>query len=190
MRIASAGHAVFAATMIALGIQGLIKGDFTVIWQPVPKGLPAHEALAYLCAFISFASGIGLLFQRTAATAARVLLACLLLWLLLLRAPGIFLASTVEFWWAACKIAVMAAGGWVLYAWFAADWDRRRLGFATGGKGVRIARVLYGLALIPFGLAHFAYVQTAGFAGAWLAAIACGLGVSPAVPSSQRAWLC
>jgi uncharacterized membrane protein len=169
MRIASVGHAVFALTVIALGILGLIKGDFIQVWQ-VPKGLPGREALAYVCAFISLACGIGLLWQRVAASAARVLLALFLLLTLLFKARFLVLQPTVEGTYQSLgENAVLVAGAWVLYAWFAADWDRQHLGFATGDRGVRIARVLYALAMIAFGLSHFAYLNlTAPLVPAWL----------------------
>ena len=82
-RLASWGHAFFAATLVALGIVGLTQGDFTPTWTGVPKSLPARQVLAYLCALISLISGIGLLWRRTAVIASRLLLGSFLAWLLL-----------------------------------------------------------------------------------------------------------
>ena len=114
MRIASAGHAVYAVLMIGLGIQGLIMGDFTTVWQPVPRSVPAREVLVYVCALLSLASGIGLLSRRMAGPAARVLLGFLVLWILAWRVRGLVLAPLVQGSWSFADTAVMAAGAWVL----------------------------------------------------------------------------
>src|SRR5436190_2686188 len=133
IHIASAGHAFFAAAMIWLGAMGLSKGDFVQVWQPVPKWVPAREALAYLCAFISLASGIGLLWPRTATVAARVIFASLMVWLLVLRLPNLFFETPlVLVAWTFGSTAVMAAAAWVLYVWLASDLDRRLLSRFAG----------------------------------------------------------
>jgi uncharacterized membrane protein len=146
--------------MIWLGAMGLREGDFVPVWQPVPRWVPAREAMAYLCALISLMSGVGLLWQHTAALAARVLFASLLVWLLALRLPNLFFQTPVVLVaWTFGSTAVMVAAAWVLYVRFAGDRDRQRLGFLADDRGVRLARALYGLSLIPFGLAHFWYLD-------------------------------
>ncbi|MBS0382526.1 MAG: DoxX family protein [Proteobacteria bacterium] len=170
MRVASAGHGVFAVTLVAIGIVGLIQGGFVAGWEGVPKGMPARAALAYGCAVVSLVCGMGLLWRRTAAVAARVLLACLLLWMVFVKGRYIVAAPLVEgsyqFWG---ETAVVVAAAWVLYAWLATDRDRQYLGFAVGDNGVRIARVIYALAMLAFGLSHFFYVgQTAPLVPDWL----------------------
>jgi uncharacterized membrane protein len=160
IRIASIGHVAFAAAMIALGLLGLAKGDFTPVWQPVPPGFPGREVLVYLCAVISLAGGLGLLWGRSATMAARALLISLLLWMLIFRVPEVLPAlAVVGNWFYFTETAVMVAAAWVLYVWFANAWDGRRLGWVSGDVGLRVARVLYGLALIHFGIAHLVYVQ-------------------------------
>lgn len=170
IHIASFGHAVFVATMIAFGIMGLIKGGFVAIWSGVPKGMPARAALAYLCAVISLGSGVGMLWRRSAALASRVLLTYLVLWMLLFRVPFVFRDPTSSgMWWACGEIAVMMASAGVLVVWFAGDRGATRPGFAAGDKTLRIARALYGLGLIPFGIAHFTFLErTVGMVPGWL----------------------
>ena len=82
---------------------------------------------------------------------------------------ALFLTSLIEGSWSFADTLVMTAGAWVLFDWFAADRDRRRLAFATGDSGLRIAHVLYGIGLIPFGYAHFANLNgTAALVPHWL----------------------
>jgi uncharacterized membrane protein len=53
----------------------------------------------------------------------------------------------------------MVAAALVLYVWFAGDGNEKRFSFLTGNKGLRIATILFGLGMIPFGIAHFTYLK-------------------------------
>ena len=158
--ILSPGHAVYAATLIFIGVLGLIKGDLTIVYDGVPKDFPGHVLLGYLCALVSLACGIGLFWQRTATVAARVFLGYFLLWMLVFKLRFIVIIPLQEIAYQTNGVtAVYVAGAWVLYAWLAGDWDKKHLAFAIGERGLRIARVLYGLAMIGFGFSHFVYLK-------------------------------
>lgn len=147
------GRAVFAAAMIAIGINGLLNRDFNVMWQPVPNWVPVRELFVYLCALVPLASGLGLIWRRTLIVAAQLLLGYTLVWLILVRAPDLFLRPGIGTAWAIGKVAVMVAAAWSIH----------------GGTGVRLARVLYGLSMIVFGVAHFMYLNnTAPLVPNWL----------------------
>jgi len=168
MRIASAGHVVFAVTMIALGVLCLITGHYASLWQPLDLSAPSSEFLPYLCALVTLACGIGLLWQRV--EAALVLLLYFLAWLLFYRAPDFFSAAQQDPWYGSAECAVYVAAAWVLFAWFSTGRNMPPVfRFATGDSGIRIARVLYALAMIYFGIGHFRYFKgTIDAVPAWL----------------------
>src|SRR3954451_3764457 len=57
------------------------------------------------------------------------------------------------------ELAVLLAGGWVLFARLAALREGSKLDFAVGDSGVRIAKYLFAIWVIPIGLSHFLYVK-------------------------------
>jgi len=181
---------IFAIGFAALGILSVISRDFAYDWQPVPKSIPGREVLALLSGLLMIAVSAGLFFRASAPIAARILFPFLLLWQLL-KLPAVLAAPGMEaVWLGFCEILALLAGAWMLFANLA-DLDNsiifRRI---TGEEGIRIARVLFGIALIPIGLSHLVYADaTAGFVPAWLpyrigwayltglGQIACGLGI-------------
>jgi uncharacterized membrane protein len=170
IRVASLGHALLVVILIGFGISGLIEGHFTAIWSGVPKATPGRVALAYLCALVCLGTGIGLLVRRAASIAARVLLAYLVLWMLLFRVPLLVRApASSGSWWVCGETAALLAAAWVLCVAFAGERRGTLTAFITGEKGLRIARTLYGLALIPFGVAHFTFLErTVSLVPGWL----------------------
>jgi len=151
-------RALFAAVMIGLGIIGLIYGNSALIWEPIPKTLPDRPVIIYLCAVIEIGTGIGLLLRPSVILACRVLFPFLLLWMALLKLPGLFLAPHVMVSWEAFgEIAATSAGGWCLFAAHAGAWEQWHLKFAIGESGIRAARLLLVAALPMIGLSHFVY---------------------------------
>lgn len=161
----TAARYLFALTLVAIAVIGLVSGTFAPIWQPVPETAPARDLLAYFSTVIALACGAGLLVGRTAGPAALVLLVVLIVWTMAFKFPFIVRApleevsyqSNGENW-------VMIAAAWVLYAEVA-----RGRPFPAGDAGLRIACLLYGLALIAFGFSHFVYLDmTAPLVPGWL----------------------
>lgn len=155
----------FAITMIAIGLAGLMSGTFAPIWAGVPRTMPDRHLLSFLCTFVSLACGVGLLMKRWATWAAFILLMFLIVWTALFKVPFIVRAPLVEVSYQSCgENAVLIAASWVLYVWLA-----RGRTFPAGDLGLRIAHLLYGLALIAFGFSHFAYLNlTAPLIPRWI----------------------
>jgi uncharacterized membrane protein len=181
---------LFALGMVGLGVLGLIYGDFALVWQPVAAWVPGRTALAYLAAVVMLVCGTGLLFETTVRWSIRILFPYLILWALL-KVPALVVAPQIEgVWLGFGELAVLLAGGWTLFAQLSDVRSRSFWRLVTGENGVRAARILFGVFLIPIGLSHLMYVkETAALVPAWLpyrvgwayltgaGQMACGLGV-------------
>lgn len=159
----SLGRRVYGLGAVALGLIGLWWGDFALVWQPVPAGVPYRQALAYAAATALLLAGVMINFRRTAAWGSGALAMLYALCVVLLHGPRIA-AHPLSFqpWDGAAEQLALAAGG--LLALLAS-----LRGGAQAGRFRRIGQVAFALCLIIFGLAHFLYLDfTAAMVPKWL----------------------
>src|SRR5262249_38922510 len=153
-RMTQFGRTLFALSFAAIGILSLGSGDFALNWQPVPAWVPGRALLAYASGLVLLASGLGLLFKRTAATAAIVLMANLVLWVLLLQIPRVASNAGTEIVWNGLgENLTLLAAAWILATSLANATSGASF---ANGRNLRIAQTAFGVALLPIGLAHLA----------------------------------
>lgn len=169
MGIVTGGRALFALSVVGLGILSLLSGDFAMNWQPVPAGVPVREALAYLSGALLLIFGLGLLIEKFAAISAVVLTADFLIWLVALR-----IAQLKSLWdWGGGlgvgETAILVCGAWALL-WALPNWDQSRLRQLLQSASARsIVLALFGIGVVLIGIAHFVFAKaTADLVPAYL----------------------
>jgi uncharacterized membrane protein YphA (DoxX/SURF4 family) len=155
---------IYGLAAIGFGLVGLFWGDFAAVWQPVSKSLPGRTPLAYLVAAVFLLTGLSLLRRQSAAIGALTLTVLYSLGVLLLHVPLVVAQPSVFVNWSgAAEQFALVAGGLVTYA-FCTPLDAAR-----AARLVRLGRLLFGVCLIAFALAHLFYLKaTADFVPAWI----------------------
>lgn len=164
------GRHVYGVAAVALGLVGLYWKDFASVWQPVSATVPHRTTLAIIAALCFLMAGL-LVQIRRFARAGFPILAILysmaaLLWLQRVigfpRIIGTWLGFAEEL-----TLVLAAIIGYASLTPHNATWAART---------IRIARCVFGLCLVIFGLAHFlALPDTAAFVPKW-------------IPPSQHFW--
>lgn len=152
---------IYGLGAIGLGVVGFVVGDFAMQWQPVPKGVPGREVLAYASAALLMAGGLAAIWPRTAAWGALGLGVMYGVWVAVLHLPNALAnrPNDIGSWNAVAELSALSVAGLV-------GWGLGRTPAWTE-RGVR----LFGVWPVIFGLAHFGYAEfTASMVPGWLPA--------------------
>ena len=154
---------------MGLGVLALAYRDFALVWQPVPAWVPAHAPLAFGTGLLMLALAAGLSFPPTRPWAVRILFPYLLVWACLKLPEVIAAPGTEASWLGLGELTLLLAGGWTLFARLGPLQNDSPLAFLTSDRGVRAARILFAISIIPIGLSHLVYLETtAGYVPHWL----------------------
>jgi uncharacterized membrane protein YphA (DoxX/SURF4 family) len=155
---------VYGLGAVALGLVGLVWGDYAVVWQPAPDAVPGQNFLGYAAAVPFLLAGLLSQWRRAANLGALALSILFGLAAVFIDGPRVIAHPSVFVdWYGVAETLALAAGGAIAYA------NCARLETATAGRLAKICRRLFGMCLIMFSLAHLVYLDyTAKMVPAWL----------------------
>ena len=158
------GIYVFAVAALMLGLVGLAWGDFALVWQPVPAGIPGRTILADIVGALLAFGGVALLWRRSAAFGAATLTTLFALNVLLLHLPKV-IAHPLSFspYSGVAEQLALVAGALIAFA------STAKIDAPLAARLALIGRIAFGACAIWFGLVHFHYpVDTATYIPKWL----------------------
>ena len=169
MRIIGFGHGLFAVAGLGLAVLSLVYQDFALIWQPLPSWVPWPERWSYASGVVLSIASAGLCLARTAPASALTIGAYLAVWAVTRAEPVLLEPFSVASWYGFCEAMAPVLGAWLLYARLQGQSGVSPAPFVTSKRAMHAAQVLFGLACLGYGLAHFAYADlTASMVPAWL----------------------
>jgi uncharacterized membrane protein YphA (DoxX/SURF4 family) len=155
---------IYGLAAVALGLVGLVWGDYAVVWQPDADALPGRTGLGYAVAVPFLLAGLAVQWQRAAYLATLVLAVLFGLAVVFIDVPPVIAHPSVfGTWYGVAETLALAAGGGVAYA------NCARLEPAAATRLAAVCRRQFGVCLIVFSLAHLVYLDyTAKMVPAWL----------------------
>jgi uncharacterized membrane protein YphA (DoxX/SURF4 family) len=153
---------IYGLGAVVLGLTGLVWGDFAVVWQP--DVAPGRSALGYVVALLPLLAGLAMQWQRTEYPSALVLVGLYALGEIFLDVPrGFAHPSVFVAWYGVFEHLALAAAAVVICTYSAP------LEPATVERLSKVSRLVFGICLIYFGLAHHFYLaNTVSMVHAWL----------------------
>src|SRR6185312_4298734 len=165
------GSHVYGLAAIALGIVGLVWGDFANIWQPVPTSVPHRVALAYLYAACLLIAGAAAQWRLSARIAVSVLAVLYCLPAALWARRVVEFPGMIGTWGGFSEELALVTAGIVAACMLPA----LSLSMAAA-RTTRILCAVFGLCFIALGVEHFmALAATAALVPKW-------------IPPGQRFW--
>jgi uncharacterized membrane protein YphA (DoxX/SURF4 family) len=170
------GRRVYGLGAIVVGITLLILGKLAAIGQALPAGMPGQHILVYASAGLLILAGLAVNVRRTEAIGALALAGFFALWVLTLILPHALAHAMVWVSWEdVAERTAAALGGVLAYAQTSRD-QPLGAGEIRGAAIARIARPMFGVCLVVFGISELVYSKfTASMVPAWL-------------PPSQLVW--
>ncbi|MBQ1559335.1 DoxX family membrane protein [Caulobacter sp.] len=152
------GALVFGGACLALGLIGLVRGDFTLVWHPMPDDVPGRSILAYLVALLFVLGGCGVTPPATRRWAGGVLAALFLIFVLTWGRRIIAAPLMIGTWLGTAEQLFLALAGIVLTL----------SPKALSGRALLAASFGFGGCEVIFGLGHFLSLsETVAMTPAW-----------------------